>query len=176
EAAKRIEINDCLTLRLSGGVRLAEIIQKLNAAYVGGTAGPQATLVQSPINFDGIGVRVGGEGWWKAWGGLGLYAKAYGSLMSGDFRTRLTQTSNGGITPVVNVTDRFEKLVPVTELGLGLGWANEHVRVSVGWELTNFFGMVDSLDFVDSNSFGKIGHRVSDLSLEALVVSVGLFF
>lgn len=183
EAAKRIDCHDGLSLRLSGGLRIAEIQQKLNAAYTGGTAGTGVTAVQSPINFTGIGVRVGGEGWWnpgECWGGmlhgLGLYAKGYGSLLSGEFHSRLTQVVNSGATPVVDVSDKFDKVVPVLEMGIGLGWQNEHVQVRVGYELMNYFGLVDSVDFVDSNSFGKISHRVSDLSLEGLVVSVGLFF
>ena len=36
--------------------------------------------------------------------------------------------------------------------------------------------MVDSVDFVDGTSFGKIQHRQSDLSYDGLAVSLGLFF
>ena len=59
---------------------------------------------------------------------------------------------------------------------MGVGWSNQNVVVRVGYEMYNFFGLVDSVDFLDSNSFGKIGHRTSDLSLEALVLSLGFFF
>ena len=35
---------------------------------------------------------------------------------------------------------------------------------------------MDSVDFVESTSFGKIGRRSSDVSYEGLSVSIGLFF
>jgi hypothetical protein len=179
EVAKRIE-SDGLTLRLSGGVRVAEISQKLGAAYSGATAGAGVVSVSSPINFTGIGVRVGAEGWWDAWctgyGKLGLYAKGYGSLLSGEFHSRLLQVANNGATPIVDVSDKFDKVVPVAEVGIGIGWQNERMQFRVGYELMNYFNLIDSVDFVDSNSFGKIGHRIGDLSLEGLVVSLGLFF
>jgi len=183
EVAKRLELQDGFGLRLSGGLQVADISQKLNGIYSGGTAGGMFTNVQSPINFDGIGIRLGGEAWWHPcecrggwWRGLGLYAKGYGSLLSGEFHSRLTELANGGAQPIVDVSDRFQKLVPVTQLGLGVGWSNQNVSLRVGYELYNFFGLVDSVDFLDSNSFGKIGHRTSDLSLEALVISLGFYF
>jgi hypothetical protein len=176
DVAKRIETcNDHLTVRLSAGGRYASIQQKLFAAYTGGTAGAGA-LVSSPISFDGIGVETGGEAWFKVWRGVGIYAKAKAALMTGNFRTRLTQTINGGTTPLIDVTDKYTKVVPVSEMGLGVAWQSENIRVSVGYEIANFFNMVDSVDFVNGQSFGKIQHRQSDLSYDGLAVSVGLFF
>ena len=103
EMAKRFELADGFGFRLSSGLQIADISQKLNGIYSGGTAGGQFTSVQSPINFDGIGIRVGGEAWWRPgekwggwWRGLGMYTKAYGSLLSGEFHSRLTELANGG--------------------------------------------------------------------------------
>ena len=41
---------------------------------------------------------------------------------------------------------------------------------------SDWFGMVDSLDFPDSSNIGKVGRRTSDLSLEGLAVQLGLVF
>jgi hypothetical protein len=182
ELAKRLDF-DGFGLRLSGGLQIADISQKLNAIYSGGTAGANPDLVSNPINFDGIGVRVGGEGWWHApecwgtWGrGFGLYAKLYGSLLSGEFHTRDLEVAAGGTQVITDVSEKFTRIVPVTEVGLGIGWASQNVVFRVGYELYNFFNLVDNVNFVDSNSFGKIGHRSGDLSLEALVFSFGFFY
>jgi len=183
EMAKRLEFQDGFGLRLGAGLQVAEIQQKLIATYSGGTAGANPDVVSNPINFSGIGIRVGGEGWWHApdcwttWArGFGLYAKAYGTLLSGDFHTVDQEIAAGGTQVITDLSDKFEKIVPVTELGIGAGWASRNVMFRVGYELTNFFGLVDNVDFVDSNSFGKTSHRTSDLSLEALVISLGFFY
>ena len=105
-----------------------------------------------------------------------LHAKANTSLLTGNFRTRLSQSINGGTSTLIDVSDKFTKVVPITELGLGLAWQTDRIYVSVGYEIANFFNMVDSVDFVDGSSFGKIQHRQSDLSYDGLAVSVGLFF
>jgi hypothetical protein len=167
-----------LTLRLAAGPRFADIQQKFNAVYSGGVLGNAngAALVSSPIGFDGWGLRVGGESYWNIFGGLSLYAKAYGSLLMGEFRTNLRESLNGGALTSINVAERFEKVVPVTELGIGIAWSNENIRIRLGYELANWFGMVDSVDFVEGRSFGKTDRRVSDLSLEALSLQIGLFF
>jgi hypothetical protein len=183
ELAKRLDMGDGFGLRLSGGIQIADISQKLNAVYSGGTAGANFDSVSNPINFDGIGIRIGGEGWWHApecwatWArGFGVYGKAYGSILSGEFHTKDTELANGGTTTIVDVSDKYRQLVPVINLGLGVGWSTQNVMLRVGYEMFNFFSLVDNVDFVDSNSFGKTSHRVSDLSLEALVISLGFFY
>jgi hypothetical protein len=49
------------------------------------------------------------------------------------------------------------------------------MHLKIGYELVNYFNMVDSLDF-QSLSFGKISRRMSDLSLEMLMIEFGLTF
>lgn len=158
--------NDTFRLRLFGGGRFAWIDQGLNVYYNGQTA--TASQVSSPVNFNGAGVRVGGEGQWLIGGGVGLYGRAAGSLLAGDFRTRLTETNGAGALVITDVTDRYRKVVPVAELGVGLGWQFRNVRARVGYEITNWFGMVDSPDFVHDFT-NKFSRRVSDLSLDGLV-------
>ncbi len=175
ELAKRLELHECLALRLSAGPRFATIQQKLNAFYTGGTAGV-GSIVSSPISFDGYGIKTGADALFKLWGGAGVYARANMSLLCGDFETRLTQVNNGGQTFVVDVGDKFRKVVPITEMGLGIAWENENVRLSVGYEIANFFNLVDSLDFIEGASFGKIGRRTSDLSYEGFSAAVGFSY
>src|SRR5262249_51529843 len=133
------------------------------------------SLVSSPVRFNGAGLRVGAEGQWTLGRGLALYANAHGSLLTGDFRTSLLETANAGAFVITDVTDRFRKVIPVTELGLGLAWHNESLHVRVGYEITNWIGMVDSPDFVHDFT-NKLSRRVSDLSLDGLSAQVGVDF
>jgi hypothetical protein len=167
-------ISDSFCLRPFAGGRFAWIDQSLNAFYNGGDANFAA--VHSPVDFEGAGIRVGAEGKWKTRWGLSLYARGSGALVAGDVHTRLTETNNNGATTNVDVTDNFEKLVPVVELGVGVGWEYRSFQVRVGYEMSNWFGLVESPDFTDDVSQGKISRRTSDLSLEGLVVQLGMTF
>jgi hypothetical protein len=174
ELARRFNTSERLAFRVFGGARFASIDQSLNAFYNGVDA--NLAEVHRPIEFDGAGIRVGGEGYWNINWGLSLFASASGSLLFGDFRSTLIQTNNNGATTDVNVVDDFEKIVPVIEMGIGVAWQYRNVQVKVGYEISNWFGLVDSPDFVDAIHQGKLAHRVSDLSLDGLDLQVRLSF
>ena len=174
EIGKSFTMGECFWLRLFGGGRFASIDQSLNAFYNGGDA--TFAEVHSPIEFDGGGVRVGGEGRWKFNWGLSLFARASGSLLFGDFRSSLLQTNNSGATTDVSVVDDFQKIVPVLEMGVGVAWQYRNLQISAGYEIANWFGLVDSPDFVDDVHQGKFVRRVSDLSLDGLVAQVRMSF
>ncbi|MFN4258782.1 MAG: Lpg1974 family pore-forming outer membrane protein [Gemmataceae bacterium] len=162
---------DHLTLYLGGGGRFAWIDQELNVSYDGTSA--FNALVSSPILFDGAGVRVGGEMQWKLCKGFRCYGRAYGSMLTGDFRTRLFESNNAGGAIISNVTDDFRKVVPVMEMGVGLAWHGNHIHFRAGYELTNWFGLVDSPDFVHDYT-NKLGARTGDLSFQGLAAQFGI--
>jgi hypothetical protein len=173
EFARLFSVADSCEVRLSGGGRFAWIDQALDVTYNGQSAFQDH--VSSPINFSGAGLRLGAEGRWTVWRRLSFYASGYGSLLSGDFRTRLQETNNAGASVISDVTDRYRKVVPIAELGLGVLWQGAMLHVRVGYEITDWFGMVDSPDFVHDYT-NKLSYRTSDLSLDGLAVEVGLDF
>jgi hypothetical protein len=174
EVGRRFLIGDSCSVRLFAGGRFAWINQSLNAAYDGGDA--NLALVSSPIDFDGAGLRLGGDAHWQVGWGFSLFARGSGSLLAGDFKTSLVETNDNGATTNVNVTENFEKMVPVAEVGIGVAWQYRNFQVSAAYEMSNWFGMVDSPDFVDDVHQGKMSHRTGDLSIEGLVVQVGMSF
>jgi hypothetical protein len=166
EIGKSFPVGDSFSMRLFGGSRSARIDQNFNALYDGLTANKD--FVSSRVQFMGSGVRVGGEGIWGHCSGFGLYGRASASLLLGDFKTHLSENDNAGTTVLVDVTERFEKVVPVLELGVGLTWRYEGLRVSVGYEFTNWFGLADMPNFVDDFHQGKFAHHINDLSIDGL--------
>ena len=75
-----------------------------------------------------------------------------------------------GTTTVADVTERFDKVVPVLELGFGVTWQYRSFRLSLGYEYTNWFGLSDLPDFVDDFHQGKLVRRLSDLSIDGLML------
>jgi hypothetical protein len=176
DATRIFYSSDSCRLQVFGGGRFAWIDQKLDATYSGGSSGPFNTTVTSPVFFNGGGLSLGGEGVWQVWHNVGLYGRGRFSLLSGRFRNFLTETTANGAVGVVNVQETNYQIVPVAELGAGVTWQGEHWRLSVGYELANWFSMVNSPDFTSPTNIGKLSRRTSDLTLEGLAVQLGFLF
>jgi hypothetical protein len=175
-AARPVAVCPTLNVRLFGGGRFAWIDQKLTAVYNGGASGAVNDIVSSPVYFRGAGLTGGAQAFWQFYHQFGLYGRFSGSLLSGQFRNFLTEANNNGATPIVNVQEKYYQVVPVLELGLGVAWQGEHMRLSVGYELQNWFDMVNSPTFPSPSNIGLPVRRFSDLSLEGLAVQLGVFF
>jgi hypothetical protein len=155
-------------IRPFGGVRLAHIDQNFTALYDGGDANQDQ--VTQRLHFNGAGLRTGIDAYCPLWGGWGLFGRASGALLGGDFHATDVETNNAGATTLTNVSDYFRQVVPVAELAMGLAWQRENVRISAGYLFVNYFGLVNVPDFVDDAHQGKIGYRTGDLSLQGLVL------
>ena len=170
ELARTFKLADCFALWVFGGSRSARIDQNFNVLYDGNTANKD--FVASQVRFNGTGARLGGEAIWHPGDGWGLYGRAAASLVLGDFKTQLSEVNNAGATVLVDVTDRFQKVVPVLDLGFGITHQYRGWRITAGYEYTNWFGLADLPDFVDDFHQGKFTRRVSDVSIDGLVVRV----
>ena len=59
---------------------------------------------------------------------------------------------------------------------VGLGWQYRTVTARVGYEITNYWNVVDQPRFVDDVGVGKLVTRPSNVSLEGLFVQLGVAF
>jgi hypothetical protein len=151
-----------LEYTLSAGGRYARIDQNLSALY------DNNDFVSSPLRFEGGGLTARGEARWNFWRGLGAYASVTGSLLSGDIRASVFEGTADG-TVYVNAVDHFRVVIPVAEMGLGLSWKSESFQARIGYEIANWFGLINSPDFV-SDTANKYSPRTGDLSLDGLSV------
>ena len=171
---KRFAVDEHLALRLFGGLRFATLQQNFNAFYEGIDARSAAVTANS--KFQGVGPIFGGEAVWAGWRGFHLFAKASGGLLTGMSDNPLIESNNTGNTLYANTANDIRKVVPVASVGVGAGWQYRTVSLRVGYEITNYFGVIDQPRFTDDVGLGKITTRSSDLSLEGLFVQFGLTF
>jgi hypothetical protein len=176
DLSHRIKVSDTFNLTVFGGGRFAWINQEFSAVYNGGPDHATNDMVTTPVYFNGAGLTAGCQGEWNVWHGLGFYARARASLLAGQFRNFTTETANNNSVVIVDVNEKYDQIVPVAEMGMGLNYCSDHWHLSVGYELANWFSMVNSIDFPDSSNIGKVGRRTSDLSIEGLAVQLGLAF
>ena len=165
EVAKRFDLSEATTARLFAGPRFANLDQKFQATYQGGDVNRDE--VRRRLFFDGGGVRAGAELQWKFFDQLGSYFRGSGSLLTGQFRGDLTEVGNGAA--IVNVSEKFTRVVPNLDMGLGLMYQKGGWRCSVGYEFSTWFDMVDGIDFVDDAHPAKLGRKTGNLSFDGVV-------
>lgn len=174
EVGRWCAVTNTLAVRLYGGGRFAHIDQNFNSFYDGGDANQD--VVARQLHFNGGGFRAGGEAVQKLCWGFSVFGRANASLLGGEFHSNLVETNNAGATTLTNVTDRFEKVVPVAEMTLGVGWQRNNLRLTAGYQYINWFGLVNVPTFTDDGHQGKFTYQTSNLGLEGLVLRAELWF
>lgn len=144
--------------RLSSGVRIEEI--------------------DSRIKFDGGGIRIGLEGERRSRScGLLVYARGAASLIAGKFHATYQQDDSIDGT-VVNMSWAADRVVPILEAELGLGWTSPrgYLRLTAGYMFTAWYNTVKTDEFIQAvQSAGFIGLG-NALTFDGLVARVELRF
>ncbi len=170
-ASGDFESESALGLRLQAGVRIAHIGQNFSAFY----DGLNATQTQVATNFDfvGAGPMIGGEVSWVAWRGLSVFGFSRGGLLLGATNSHLRETDANGLTVNSDITDRAPVTIPVVEMGLGLAWRYRTWNVRAGYEISNWFQLINTPDFADDVNRGHLLRRQSNYSVDGLFFRVG---
>ena len=132
---------------LTVGARYARLDEDFRADYT--MLG--STSVLTDVGFDGVGPRLGLEIERPMDGAFHLYMRGGASLLFGEFDASYQQTNVfSGTQAVVGLED--SRMVPVTELELGLGWGGEAdtLRFSAGYYMAAWFNTVTTGGFIDS--------------------------
>lgn len=171
---RHFEIDEHTRLRIYGGFRFATIRQQFNATYDGADA--NLGFVSTRSDFDGFGPLIGGDAAWSLYHGFHLYAKGHAALMTGTLSNPYSETNNAGLTTYANINYATRRVLPVLGVGIGGGWQHDHVSIRVGYEITNWFNLIDSPRLVGELAEGKILTRSGDLSLEGLFVQFAVAY
>jgi hypothetical protein len=127
------------------GIRLAHQKQDFHTDYeVLGT-----TSVDTRIRFDGVGPRVGLEGERIGSCGFLVYGRTSASLLMSHVNASYAQDNNF-IGPQASTSIEDNRIIPVLELELGVGWTSCSGRISVkaGYYVGAWFNMMLTPDFI----------------------------
>jgi hypothetical protein len=160
--------------RVFAGARFATIRQDFDVNYDGRDA--QQSRVVTRNGFDGFGPIVGGDVAVNVYRGFQLYARANGGLLTGRVNAPLTETNQNGLTTVTDIRYGVRKVVPTAHLGIGGGWQSGRVSIRAGYEITNWFGLLEAPRVTSEFSPGRVQSRSESLSLEGLFVQLGVAF
>ena len=173
-AGRRVILDENTAIRFVGGFRFAAIRQSFTGAYNGGDA--NFGQVNTATNFDGFGPLFGGEIIWQVRGGFHFYARGSAALVAGSLHNPYSETNNAGRTLYASLDPAARRVVPVASLGIGGGWERDRFSFRVGYEVTNWFNLIESPRFTGELAEGKFTTRTSDFSLEGIFAQIGIAF
>lgn len=129
------------------GLRYAQLDQQ----FYGDFAISGATTVDTDIDFDGIGPRLGLALERRLNGGLLAYGNAFGNVLFGELETSyLQQNATAGIQATSDTDDH--RIVPQLELELGMGWQNHcgNLRLKAGYYFATWFNVATTPTWIDA--------------------------
>jgi hypothetical protein len=117
---------DCYFVKLVLGGRYAHLDQDFGAEY--SLLGE--TTVGSSIDFDGAGPRIGLEGQYDIHRSVFVFARGSASFLFGEFDADYIQENVfAGVQAETDASD--DRVVPILDLEMGLGWQSKGGRVAV---------------------------------------------
>lgn len=125
---------------------------KLDQDFIGVFSEAGVTAVNSTVNFDGGGLRVGLEA--ERYGRnqqMFVYGKGYASLIGGQFRSSFVQGSDlAGVEALTSW--KAGRLVGIYDLEVGAGWENYcgNFRVSAGYMFSVWTNTVKNNEWINS--------------------------
>jgi hypothetical protein len=134
-------LNETVGFRAFGGIRWAMIDREFNNVYTPLAGSAIHGEIHMPSSMDAAGVRFGAELQWRATCGLRVFGRAAQSLLVADFKTQQQESDTFG--PVLDVSQTTTTVVPVLEIGAGIAWSRGPWEFSAGYEMNNWFNMVE---------------------------------
>jgi hypothetical protein len=172
---RRMIPDPAYTIGYVAGARYAHLDQDFTAQFRNVST---IENVDSEVNFDGGGIRVGLEADWRSkQTGFLVYSNGYGSLIAGTFKGSYTQTDNF-LGTVVSTSRDDSRIVPMLDLEVGVGWQSDsgHIRFSGGYAFSGWFNAVSNGEFIDAVQTGNYDNMSETLYFDGLVTRVEIKF
>jgi hypothetical protein len=174
EAGYGYSFNEAIAIRPFGGLRWADIDQVFNVRYDGRDF--NNGVVNNSLGMNGFGIRLGMEGYWQLGRGWSLFGRGAGTVMYGNFKSRLLETNNAGVDTIVNVSDRYTQAVPILEAALGGAWQHNGQQLAVGYEFNNWFNLGNRSMFPDNAHEGAYAPMSNSVLLSGFFVRWSLVY
>lgn len=150
-------------LNYNVGARYGHLDQDLLAQQ---PIAPGITSVNTNIDFDGGGPRIGLDGERHALRrGVFVYGRAFASFLAGRFTADYTQFNTFALTQAAT-SWRNDRIVPVLEYEAGIGWASRRggLRLSAGYYVAAWYNTVTTPEWiqaVQNSNFTNVGNNIT---------------
>ena len=163
-----LSCGDCWWLNWFAGVRYANLDEDFRALYTN----LDSIQVQSEIDFDGVGPRIGIGGERELGCGLLVFGRASSSFIVGEFTADYRQQliTTGVTQAVTGYTD--DRIVTQLELELGIGWHNccDTFRIQAGYYTAAWLNSVTTPGFIRDVQAASFDSMSETLTFDGLTV------
>ncbi len=171
---RKFQIDQSFGLTMMGGLKFASISQDLQAYYNGGDA--NSASVNSNTSFYGTGPTIGTQADWRIFRGLSAYGRIQGGLIVGNVQSGIVEWNNNGSTLDGDIQDRSIHVVPVVSMAFGANYQFGNFFGGIGYEMTQWFNLIQQPNPVNDFAVGKFSVRRSDLTLLGVNFRFGFMF
>lgn len=169
--------------RLFAGGRFASIEQATDSTIFNAAGAPEKRVLGAS-DLTGFGLAAGGELRLRFCGGWSVFGRAATGLLLSSIDARATVLDNADPNTVdIDTTNSIDRITPFFEMGVGFGWGTERLcgtcmglQVDLGFELANWFNVLDPLSFIDDVTDSSLDQESDDLGLSAFSLKVTLTF
>ena len=151
------------------GARYANLDQNFRGNYIINGV----TTVDTDIDFDGVGPRFGLDGERRLKHGFLVYTSSAANFLVGEFRADYSQNNIFAGNQATTAFDD-DRIVPVLEFELGIGWENCSGCFSVraGYYIAGWYNTLTTPIFIDSVQAGNFSDADADevLTFDGLTV------
>lgn len=134
-------LDEAISFRVFGGLRLAEIDQGFETSYLV-VATARDGQISLPSAMDAAGGRLGAEICRRGQSGFRLFGRGGISYLSADFHTRQRETQLSQTVTAIDVEQTTTRFVSVLEGAAGVGWQRGPLEIDAGYEMNNWINML----------------------------------
>ena len=173
-------LGSSLTVHGFGGLRFAKISSDVTENLFAAGGALAESLVAS-TDLVGFGLAAGGELRWTVCGGWSFWGRAAGGILLSQIEGSVVHSTLA--TTLTSARNDIERITPFVEMGVGIGWGSERflgscvgLHVDLGFELTNWFNVLDPLTYVDDVKDSALNEGSDDLGLSAVTLRLTFTF
>ncbi len=168
-----VYLDDKATIKGLIGLGYARLDQDMTAQY----SILLRTTVNTDIDFDGVGPRVGFDLQEEIGGGWNVYSRGTASFLYGEFRADYAQ-DHLVVGRQASASLRDDRFVAVFDLELGLAWQSQSGRwgVSSGFHLGHWDNIVSTPDFISAVQRNDLDSLDDGMSFEGFIFRAFLNF
>jgi hypothetical protein len=129
--------------------------------------------VDTDIDFEGIGARLGLEYEHQLRRGLSVYSRLHGSLLAGEWSADYDQGNNFDAS-VVNTGWKAGRITPVIDFELGMGWTSKSGawKMQAGYLYSTWMNAVTTDDWIDSVRRNNYVDMESNITFDGLTARI----
>ncbi|MCA9115837.1 MAG: hypothetical protein KDA79_12195, partial [Planctomycetaceae bacterium] len=182
DAGREFALRDGLSLQLFGGLRIADLHQRMDTSYLAIFGDGEALFLKEKSDVKAFGFSAGTGVRWNPWRRLGFFGRLRGSLMAASTDRSMYERAEGPVNTfgageelsvLASTSERL--VISSVEVAAGASFLVHETRqtavsLDTGYELQSWMNIPDFLQFTDNSIEGRHTRSLGSIGLDGLFV------